>query len=139
MSASMEEVMTLPFGWKESNIIAHNELNYYLIEGIAGSFMLTVQKCVDCHLQVGYGSDLESIVSEEMEERVFKREVTAEDGYLFVKITSNNYAFYSIVAQEEAEPEAITLENPVMSTYITEPDSHLELEFIAPKCGQSYC
>lgn len=109
MSASMSEVMTLPYGWKQSNILVHGEVNYYLIEAISSPVVLTVQKCVECHLRIGYGNDLESIVAEEIEERVFKKEISPEENYLFVKVTSNNYAFYSIVVQTEDEKESVVI------------------------------
>ena len=73
MSVSMDEVMTLPIDWKQSSILTHNESNYYLIEGIVGSVIITVQKCVECHLQIGYGSELGALVNEDIQERVFKK------------------------------------------------------------------
>lgn len=79
---------------------------------------------MECHLQVGFGSEPESIVLEDIPDRIFKKTVAVDkEGHLFVKVTTNNYALYSVVVQKQSTAALqVELEKLTVETYLTEPD-----------------
>ena len=90
--------MNLPLHWKHSSIItSRGEFHSYYIGQTKQPIEIILQKCVECHLQIGIGTHYESLTMETVEDRVFRKVVDAKDG-LYIKTATNNYAFYSITA-----------------------------------------
>ena len=101
-SASLSETMNLPLNWKQSNILEHRETNSYIIDGINGTIQVIVQKCVECHLQIGFGTEPETMKEEVVESRILNKTFEIKEGHLYVRLSTNNYAFYSILVKNSS-------------------------------------
>jgi hypothetical protein len=80
------------------------------LEGVNGNIEIFVQKCAECHLEIGFGHDAGKIPMEQVEGRVYRKQVNVKEGHFLIKVVTNNYAFYSIVVQREGTPSAVSLE-----------------------------